>query len=216
LAGIKTRRPSLYSIFHLNIRITFGLGLIQTINIKRIFQDPVLGNVRKYLTLDRRRSRISHNMSPEAHQDTPETTEQVKKQIVDLVEMSSFGSSEYQAMSDYIELQTLYESSRYESKWILSPRGEAPKLVKEREARITDFRIALLNQQIYQSESRIPGYGKAYDKIVSLFESHLPNAITREAEIRYPNDKEMQERHARNLDAEVFIDVQNAVFVKQG
>lgn len=49
-------------------------------------------------------SRISHNMSIEGNKRTHETPQEVYDRIRQYVEAVPFGSAEYQAISDYKEL----------------------------------------------------------------------------------------------------------------
>ncbi len=154
-------------------------------------------------------------MSTEGDKRTNETPQEVYDRIQQYVEAAPFGSAEYQAISDYIELQTLYQRSRNEDGRILSSKDEAARLSKQREANITDFQIALLNHQISQSESRVPGYGKAYIKMVSFFESELADAVNREAVIQFPGGWDAQEKFSGNRYEEIYNKVQNAVFLKR-
>ena len=145
-----------------------------------------------------------------------EAPQEVYDRIRTYVETQPFGSAEYQAISEYIELQTLYETSRSENKWILSPRDESHKLSMERRARVTDFQIALLDHQISQSQSRVAGYGKAYSKIESFFNEDLLDAARRDAAIRFPGQKEEQERFVSKQYSAIYNDIENAVLEKRG
>ena len=155
-------------------------------------------------------------MSVEDPKGQAATPQEVYDRIQNWVEAQPFGSSGYQAISDYMELQRLHKSHSIENQHLLSAGDTAQKLSRERTARITDLEIALLNHQISQSRSRVPGYGKAYDEIEGFFESELFNAAMHDATIQYPGQTEEQYRFIRDKYSDVEDTIDSMLSEKRG
>jgi hypothetical protein len=83
-----------------------------------------------------------------AERDTPqpETAEQLGQQLLEFVDKTKFGTPEFQAVNDYLDLRSLREQE-----------GESP--------RINEIEIALLKRQIAQHKSQLPGYSRTFGRI---------------------------------------------------
>lgn len=91
-----------------------------------------------------------------AERDTPqpETAEQLGQQLLEFVDKTKFGTPEFQAVSDYLDLRSLREQT-------------------EENSRINEIEIALLKRQIAQSKSQLPGYSRTFGQIERDFDDLL-------------------------------------------
>ena len=154
-------------------------------------------------------------MTAEGQNARAETPNEVYDRVQKWVEEKQFGTPEYQAISDYVELQTLEKFWRIYHQNLLSADDESKRLSLESQVRINEFQIALLNHQISQSKSRVSGYGKAYSNMVTFFEEELLWAAQEDALLHFPEDKKKQEEFYYEKYDSVYSNVEDLVYRKR-
>ena len=76
----------------------------------------------------------------------PETAEHLGLQLLEFVDKTEFGTPEFQAVSDYLDLRSLREEP-------------------EDDPQINKIEIALLKRQIAQCKSQLPRYSRTFGQI---------------------------------------------------
>ena len=178
-------------------------------------QELFLDNIEENLTLNIRDSRISHNMSTEAPKGTDQTTEQVRDRLVEFVKATEFGSSEYQAVSDYFALQSLEVDLHDYLSNVVFPEDDEGRIRNESRARITEMELVLHKDRIRQRKSQLKGYELAHNWIHKQYDLELPMAVYTESMAEFPSDSEKQTRRAANLNGDVYKAVQSAISLKR-
>jgi hypothetical protein len=119
----------------------------------------------------------------------PETAEQLGQQLLEFVDGTEFGTTEFQAVSDYVDLRSLREF-RDENINRLAGNTEN-RATAESDTRICETKIALLELQIEQNKSRLPRYSRTLQKIATGF-ADLNTVSSLEAEQKF---REFDERN---------------------
>lgn len=92
--------------------------------------------------------------------------------LIEFAEKAEFGSHQYQALSDYFDQQQLL--GVYDKQLMLAEHTGNDELNTEVKAvsrlRITEMQIALLDHQISQKKSAVPGYDRSFRFIESVFD----------------------------------------------
>lgn len=98
--------------------------------------------------------------------ETPaaETSESLTNQLIELVEETEFGKPSYQAISDYFDLSELRDK-RGVNLINLEAENHPKRKREESQLRIHEARIALLEHQIDQNKSQLPGYARSFSRI---------------------------------------------------
>ena len=148
---------------------------------------------------------------PERDINVPETAEQVGHGLLEFVERAEFGSPEYQAVSDYIFLKQSEESLRLHQKNASSNAFDpARKTYWESQARISEQKIAILEFQISQNQTRIKGYQSAFIHLgIGLDE--MVSIASQEAEKKYPDDREQQSFYVDKIYDGILLQAQDAI-----
>ncbi len=137
-------------------------------------------------------------------------------------EKADFGSPQYRALSDYIELKLLREGLLNAQKNLNSAKDPTERNLYKNEVQLQVLEIAFLRHSIRESERDIKGYDKAHIWIKSQFDSHLAVAIDDEVS-RSPIGEELTEEvkkgirkaDRRDLYEEVFGMVQDVIYRKR-
>ena len=148
-----------------------------------------------------------------AERDTsqPETAEKLGQQLLEFVDKTEFGTAQFGAVSDYLDLRTLH-SLRELDVDALSGNNEN-KTKRESDIRIYELKIALLEHQIEQNKSSIPGYSWSYQHVETAFEDVFSLALV-ESEKMHPDIQE-QESYARQICDVAYAAVHEIVSVKR-
>jgi len=151
----------------------------------------------------------------EQDKSNPETAQQVGHRLLEFVEKTEFGTPQYQAVGDLLDLKVLEQSLKQEYKNVLSREDdrESSQYWGSR-ARITEHKIALLEHQISQHNSRVKGYQSAYVHFGIGLEELYSIANT-EANGKFPEDTEQQRFYAENLYDRIFDKAQNSLNTKR-
>jgi hypothetical protein len=97
----------------------------------------------------------------------PETAEQLGQGLLEFIDRTEFGTTEFQAASDYMDLHSLHElRDEAINKLASTPEDSA---ITESNVRICEMKIALLELQIEQNRSRLPRYSRTFQKIETGF-----------------------------------------------
>lgn len=125
----------------------------------------------------------------------PETAEQLGQQLLEFVDKAEFGTVQFRAVSDYLDLQALYGFR----KWTIDELAVNSENQVERKGdiRVNEIKIALLEHQIEQNKSQISGYSGAYHHLKTSLED-IDSLAKVEAEKRYSGIKE-QELYVRKI-----------------
>jgi hypothetical protein len=105
-----------------------------------------------------------------AERDTPqtETAEQLGQLLLEFVDKAEFGTAHFRAVSDYFDLQALYD---YRKSYVEILEGDLRnKVHAESTLRVHETKIALLEHQIEQNKSQLPGYSGAYQHMETALE----------------------------------------------
>ena len=131
--------------------------------------------------------------------DKPKTAEEQGKILIEFARSAEFGSAQYNAISDYLELESLEESLGIVQSNALEKRDDEERTKHwENMAQIDQLKIALLEHEISQNNSRIKGYESAYVHIAIGFED-LRSTASKEAEAKFPNDEILQETEEQSI-----------------
>jgi hypothetical protein len=125
----------------------------------------------------------------------PETAEQLGQQLLEFVDQTEFGRATFKAVSDYLELRSLY-AMRNHGLGSITEDG-VTRTTKESDMRIGEMRIALLEHQIGQNKSRLPGYSGGYQHLETAFDDIYSLAMV-EAEHQY-TDVSKQEAYTLQM-----------------
>jgi hypothetical protein len=106
--------------------------------------------------------------------DAPRTSEQLSQEILQFAQEAQFGTPQYLAINDQLDLHEMVQEIR---------KSEKPDIELQ-------IGYALVEERIKLGESRIEGYSKAYSHIVDL-EDKLGAISTEEAIKRYKNEDEI-------------------------
>lgn len=154
-------------------------------------------------------------MTVEVEKGKPQSAEELGRELVEFVAKTEFGNPEYQAVSDLIDRKGLEQSLKQEYQNALSKEeeGENSQYGGSR-ARITEYKIALLEHQMSQCSSRVQGYQSAYVHL-DIALSELYSTAHKEAQGKFPDDPEQQYFYAEDLYATVFDRAQNTLNIKR-
>ena len=108
---------------------------------------------------------------------------------MEFIENSQFGTPEYQAESDYFDLEGLYNLLETDADNAIGGKDPNATFFFESHLRITELKIALLENEIRHKQSRLEGYSKVYLKLDTGFEELAGTAFD-EAKALFPNDEE--------------------------
>jgi hypothetical protein len=130
-------------------------------------------------------------MTAETNTESQARSETIKMELTEFLKDASFGDPKHQAFCDWC----LEDGLQVEiNKQIERMTGKAA-LREESELRILEYRTALLNHEIDQKKSRLPGYEHAYWTIYGSFEG-LYSALHNEGRNKYPNDSAAADQYA--------------------
>ena len=155
-------------------------------------------------------------MTIEEGKNGTETAEQQGQRILEFVQGAEFGTTQYEAASDFFDLKDLEQSLKQEVKNARSKKDdpEGNQYWGSR-ARISEQKIVLLEHQIDQNSSRVTGYQSAYVHLGIALEE-LFSIAHREAEGKFPENTEQQNFYVENLYDTVFNKAQDSVNSKRG
>src|SRR5687768_15525984 len=103
----------------------------------------------------------------EGDRPQPETAEQLGQRLIELVVQTEFGTAQFQAVSDYLDLQSI---RRLRDEHISELAGKTElRAIEESDLRIYEMKIAFLERQIEQNKSRLPGYSHTYLRVETGF-----------------------------------------------
>ena len=99
---------------------------------------------------------------------------------------------QYEAVSDFLDLRRLQESLKIDNRNALSSMDDPERNRHwESQSRITEFKIANLEHQIIQNQSRVKGYQNAFVHLGIGFDE-LASIAGREAEDKFPVNEQQQ------------------------
>ena len=129
---------------------------------------------------------------PERDKNIPETAEQFGQGILEFVQKTEFQTPQYEAVSDFFDLRRLQESLKIDNGNAISNIDDPEKnRYWESQTRITEFKIAFLEHQINQNQSRVKGYQSAFVNLGIGFDE-LVSIAGREAEEKFPENEQQQ------------------------
>jgi hypothetical protein len=131
----------------------------------------------------------------ERHTPKPETAEQLGQQLLEFVNKTEFGTVQFRAVSDYLDLQTLHGSRAWDITRLVEEGGN--KAETESEIRICEMRIALLEHLIEQNKSQLPGYSGAFQHMETALKD-IDSLAKVEAEKKY-FDADEQKLYIRRI-----------------
>ena len=151
-------------------------------------------------------------MKREREDGSPETAEQIGKELLKFVGSTEFGTPPYQAASDYLNLQELYQHLRLEKNNERgSKKNTSENWYASSKKRITELKIALLEHQISQNQSRLRGYAYTYFHMESEFDG-LGMLVADEAHTKFPSDELTRQVHFDDIYGGFFEKAQDIVF----
>jgi len=129
---------------------------------------------------------------PERDINKPETAEQFGQGLLEFVQKTEFQTPQYEAASDFLDLRRLQESLKIVNRNAISNIDNSEKnRYWESQTRITEFKIAFLEHQISQNQSRVKGYQNAFVRLGIGFDE-LMSIAGREAEEKFPENEDQQ------------------------
>ena len=150
----------------------------------------------------------------ERNDNKPATVEQLGQELLNFVRNTEFGASQYQAVRDYFDLQSLYDDLRIDRINLIESKDASDKIAVESQMRVTELRIALLNNEIRHNQSRLEGYSNAYTHISVGFDDLLTVAYI-EADNKFPNDSMQRSTYVDKVYDDIFAQAHDAVFVRR-
>src|SRR5688572_6658502 len=117
----------------------------------------------------------------------PETAEQLSQQLIEFVDKAEFGTVQFRAVNDYFDLQKLYSLQQTYVEFLEKDAGN--KIDRESMLRVQEMKIALLEHQIEQNKSQLPGYSGAYHHIGNAL-GEIGGLARTEAEKKHTDIKE--------------------------
>lgn len=143
------------------------------------------------------------------------SAEQFGQGLVDFVHGTEFGTPQYQAVNDFIELRVLQKKLGRENSNIVEAADTVTRVTWASHARITELQIALLGHEISHSESRVQGYANAYTRISVGFED-LITAAYAEAEDKFTDEQSQDSTaYVHKIHSETFTKAQDAAYRKR-
>jgi hypothetical protein len=105
---------------------------------------------------------------PERDKDVTSTTDQLARELMERIKSAEFGSTVYQAASDFFDLNNL--QSTLEIVQNHADNSKEPKSSRywKSKERITEMRVALLEHEISQREVQVEGYSNVYYRLITL------------------------------------------------
>ena len=129
---------------------------------------------------------------PEREINQPESAEKFGQGLLDFVQKTEFQTPQYEAVSDFLDLRRLRASLKIDTRNVLSSMDDPEKNRHwESQTRITEFKIAFLEHQISQNQSRVKGYQSAYVHLGIGFDE-LVSIAGREAEEKFLEDEQQK------------------------
>jgi hypothetical protein len=148
--------------------------------------------------------------------ETEESAEQFEKRFIEFIKSLEFGTSQYQATSDYFHLKGLEDSLKINKANATSElKGTESREYWESQARITEQEIALHRLQIYNNRSRVEGYEDAYTHVGVTMEFSAYDVAKREARRLFPNDERQQDIYIDEFRERIFGDADETVTIKR-
>jgi len=145
----------------------------------------------------------------------PEIAEQFGQGLLEFVEKTEFGTLQYEAISDFLDLRRLNESLKIDHRNALSSMDDPERNRHwESQARINEYKIAFLEHKISQNESRIKGYQNAYIRLGIGFDE-LASIAGKEAEEKFPEDKQQQSFYINKIYNGIISKAENIVITKR-
>ena len=105
--------------------------------------------------------------------ETPlKSPEEAGENLVAFAEQAELGSPEFHTLSDYFDQQNLLGTYQIQLRIAEHPADDGLKseVKAGSRLRITEMQIALLDHQIGQNKAVIPGYGRSFQFIESVFD----------------------------------------------
>src|SRR5688572_5138375 len=98
-----------------------------------------------------------------AERDAPhsETAEQLGQQLLEFVGKAEFGTVQFRAVSDYLDLRGYYGLRN----WNIDSSTGKSEAERASDISICEMKIALLEHQIDQNKSQLPGYSGSYQQM---------------------------------------------------
>ena len=115
----------------------------------------------------------------------PETAEQLGQQLLEFVDKSEFGTVQFRAISDYLDLRGYYALRN----WNVESLARKSEAEIASDIRVNEMKIALLEHQIEQNKSQLPGYSGAYRHMETALED-IDSLAKVEAEQKHTDFKE--------------------------
>lgn len=144
-----------------------------------------------------------------------ESPREVYDRVQKWVEDKQFGTPEYQAVSDYLDLRRLkieLDDSLVNS---LSAKDDRTKVKGASNVRIKEGEIALLKDHIRERSAQQKGYEDAYVRIESQLQDEIGDAVHRDAAAEYPDDKKTQDALADTILDDFIYEVQDVLYRKR-
>jgi hypothetical protein len=126
---------------------------------------------------------------PERDTPQPETAEQLGQQLLEFVDEAEFGTVQFRAVSDYLDLRALYGSREWNMNRLVG--ASENKAERASDIRVQEMKIALLEHQIEQNKAQLPGYSRAYQHMETALDD-IDSLAKVEAETKYPDVAEQQ------------------------
>ena len=148
---------------------------------------------------------------PERETNKADTAEQFGQKILKFVEGTEFGTPQYEAVSDFLDLNRLKESLKTSIRNSHS-NNEDPERRSywESQARITELEIALLNHQADQRQSRVKGYQAAFVRFGIGLEE-LQSITRKEADEKIPENKQEQINYQDRVYSSVVLKAEDII-----
>ena len=134
----------------------------------------------------------------EQAQREPETVEEWTHHISEFASKCEFGTSEFQALSDFYNLARLADYTRGEDVSEFVAEGHLMHLSHEARLGVILQRIALLEHTIDQKSASVPGYAATYDELSISFQE-LRGAASAEAKTKYGDNQEQQASYVHSI-----------------
>lgn len=147
----------------------------------------------------------------ESNSPKPETAQQSGQKLLEFVDKTEFGTDQFIAVNDYLELRALYAMREFDIVALTGDPDDRTK--KEGNIRIQEIKIALLEHRIAQNKSRLVGYSKSYQHMETAFDNIYSLAMV-EASQKFANVSE-QEDHAIQMQQVAFEGAHEIISMKK-
>src|SRR5688572_12048624 len=103
----------------------------------------------------------------ERNTQQPESAEELGQKLLEFVGKAEFGTVEFRAISDYLDMRGYYGLR----KWNIDGLAGKSEAERASDIRICEMKIALLEHQIDQNKSQLPGYSGIYQHMETALEN---------------------------------------------